>query len=56
MFWMQKPIVMKTSSVICTSNNKNGTGSTAQGTRIWIVCKTIFFFSVRRKPYAVSLT
>ena len=56
MFWMRKPIVIKTSSVICMSNNKNSTGQTAQGTKIWTVSKTKFLFSVRRKPYAVSLT
>ena len=49
MFWMRKPIVIKTSSVICMSNNKNGTGQAVQGTKIWIVSKTIFLFYVRRK-------
>ena len=56
MFWMRKPIVMKTSSVTSMSNNKNGPGQTAQSTRIWIVSKTKFLFSVRRKPYTVCLT
>ena len=56
MFWMRKPIVMKTWSVICMLNNKNGTRSMAQGIMIWIISKTKCLFSVRYKPYAVSLT
>ena len=42
MFSTQKLIVMKISSVICMSNDKNGTGSTAQGTRTWMLNKILF--------------